>query len=239
MKIVATIEARMGSSRLLRKTLMEIGGKSILQILIERVKNSKLINEIVVATTTNEKDNVIIDFCDKNGYKYFRGSEEDVLDRVLKTAKTFNADIIVELTGDNPLVDPEVIDRIIQFYLDNDYDYVCNFLPRTFPQGSEIQVFSVKVLEEVDKLGKDPVDRENVSWYIYQHPEKYKIGNVEAKQEIREPDLRLTVDYQEDFTLITKIIEHFKNYLVSLKDIVKFIRENPELKKINEHRFKR
>jgi|SRR3989344_5055916 len=239
MKIIATVEARMGSSRLPGKTLMQINGVPMLQILIERVKKSKLIDSIVVATTTNPKDDEIIDFCMKNNYNFFRGSEDDVLDRVLKAAKFFGVDIIVRLTGDNPLVDPEIIDSIINFYLNNSYDYVCNFLPRTFPQGSEIQVFSVEVLNEVDKLGKEPVDREYVSWYIYQHPERYKIGNSIADSRNEFPSLRLSVDYLEDFQLIKKIIEHFGNYFISLADIVTFIRKNPNLMMINHHRLKK
>ncbi len=133
MKIIATVEARMGSSRLPGKTMMNLNGKPMLEILLGRVRMSKLLNDVVVATTVNEKDNLIEKFCKEKGYNYFRGSEDDVLGRVLKTAKHNKADIIVELTGDNPLVDPEIIDEMVQYYLDNTYDYVCNSLPRTFP----------------------------------------------------------------------------------------------------------
>ena len=238
MKIIATVEARMGSSRLPGKTLMEIEGKPLLGILLDRVRNSKLIDEIVVATSINKKDDVIIDFCKKNNYRFFRGSEDDVLDRVLNSAKTFKADIIVELTADNPLIDSEIIDKAIQFYLNNDYDYVCNFLPETFPYGSQIQVFSVEILDEVDKLTNEPIDRENVSWYIYHHPEKYKIGNLKAEDELSDPTIRITVDYEEDFLLIEKVIKNFKNHLISLRDVVKFINENPKVRELNKKYIK-
>ena len=234
-RIIATIECRMGSTRLPGKILKEVKGKPLLEIFIERIKSSNLIDDIVIATTINEKDDVLIDFCKFRDIKYFRGSEEDVLGRVLDAAKDNNADIIVELISDNSFIDSGIIDEVIQYYLDNDYDYVSNFIPKlTFPTGIAIQVFSVKLLDEVDKLTNEPVDRENVTWYIYHHTEKYKIGTVYAKGVLNNPKIRLDLDYPEDFELIKKIYEHFNNLLVPLEEVIKYLKENPKLMEINK-----
>ena len=167
MKIIATIEARMASSRLPGKILKPILGKPTLERLVERVRRSKLIQDVVVATTDMPADNETGAACQQMKVNFYRGSSEDVLDRVLKAAQKFGADIIVELTGDCPLLDPEIIDAVIQHYLNNQYDYVSNVLIRTFPRGMDTQVFSTKVLDEVSQLTKDPADRENVSLFIY------------------------------------------------------------------------
>lgn len=240
-KIVATVEARMGSSRLPGKVMKEILGKPILQIVVERASKSKLLNEVIVATTKNPRDDAIVEMCKKNNILYYRGSEDDVLDRVLNAAKSRNADIIVELISDNPLVDHEVVDQTIQFYLDNKYDYVSNFIQKiTFPTGIGAQVFSTDLLEEVSTLTNDLKDpeytknRENVTWYIYHHKEKYKIGNLEANGMFRNPTIRFDLDNPEDFEFIKKIYENFNSLSVSLKEVLEFLAQKPELIKINQ-----
>ena len=151
-KVVATIEARMTSTRLPGKVLLEIGGKPALEFMIDRVKQSRLVDDIVVATTVNSSDQPIIDLCNKMGCKYFRGSEEDVLLRVLEAAKSVDADIIMELTGDCPFIDPDIIDKVIELYSSGDYDYASNVVERSFPDGFDTQVFSVQSLEKVSRL---------------------------------------------------------------------------------------
>ena len=240
MKIASTVEARMGSTRLPGKTMMKILDKPMLEFLIERLKRSKLIDEIVIATTINPKDEIIVELTDKIGVKCFRGSEEDVLARVLDAAKSVGGDIIVEITADCPLIDPDVVDMIIREYLNNDYDYVCNLnapernpiLDSNFPVGLETQVFSVKVLEEVASLTNNPSDREHVSLYIYNHPERYKVYCVKAPEELNYPKLELTVDYKEDFEVIKKIYEslYLKNPEFSILDAIKFLKNDPVLK---------
>ena len=157
----------MTSTRLPGKVLLKIGEKPALEYMINRIKQSNLIDEIVVATTTNDSDLPIIDLCAKIGCKHFRGSEEDVLLRVLDAAKSVSADIIVELTGDCPFIDPEIIDNVISLYFSGDYDYASNIVERTFPDGFDTQVFSVRSLEEVSRMTKDPIDRVHVSCYFY------------------------------------------------------------------------
>jgi len=234
-RIIATIECRMGSTRLPGKILKEVKGKPLLDIFIKRVRGSNLIDDIVIATTINEKDDILVEFCKDRNIKYFRGSEEDVLGRVLGAAKSNNADIIVELISDNSFIDPKIIDEVIQYYLNNDYDYVSNIIPKlTFPTGIAIQVFSVKILDEVDKLTDEPIDRENVTWYLYHHTEKYTIGTVRAKGILNNPKIRLDLDFPEDFELVKKIYEHFNNFLVPLENVIKYLKENPKLMEINK-----
>lgn len=237
MKIIATIEARMASSRLPGKILKEIMGRPTLELMVERIRRSKVIQDIVVATTVAPNDETTQQACEKMGVKCFRGSSDDVLLRVLQAAQTHNADLIVELTGDCPLIDPVIIDSVIQHFLNNQFDYVSNVLQRTFPRGMDTQIFPVRVLAEVDKLTQDPADRENVSLYIYEHPERYRLGNVEAQGALRRPDLRLTVDMPEDFALIKAIFENLypKNPNFLLGDIIELLEKNPELKELNAH----
>ena len=235
MKIVATIEARMDSSRLPGKILKEAVGRPLLELMVERVRRSKLIHEVVVATTVEPNDAATEQACKKMGVSYFRGSNEDVLERVLKAAQTHQADLIVELTGDCPLIDPAMIDHVIRFYLDRSLDYVSNCLERTFPRGTEVQVFSVKVLEDVARRTQDAADHEHVSLYIYEHPEIYKLGGVRAEPPYDRTDLRLTVDTPEDYELVRKIFEklYSANPAFTMADVIALVDREPALKELN------
>jgi len=235
-KIVATIEARFVSTRLPGKTLLEICGKSTLELMIERVKSSKLIDQVVIATTVNPDCDAIEELAKRLDVGCFRGSEEDVLDRVLCAARAYNADIIVELTGDETIIDPDIIDETINFYLKNKYDYVSNILDRHYPRGLDTQVFATSVLDEVAGLTKDPADRENVSLYIYEHPEKYSLGSVKAPDEMDHPDWRWTLDTKEDFKFIQALYEEFypKNKKFTAWDILQYLNDNPEVLAINQ-----
>lgn len=235
-KIVATIEARMASTRLPGKVMKQILGKPVLELLVERLKKVELIDEIVIATTTNQSDDIIERFCGKIGIKCFRGSEEDVLKRVLDAAKSVNAELIVEITGDCPLIDPDIARECIKLFLKGNYDYVSNgCLEKTFPDGLAVQVFPVKVLEEVNALTKDPVDHEHVSLYIYRHPERYRLKNYKAEGELYWPELAITLDTPQDYELIKRIYEELYpgNNNFTAYDVVRFLRKNPELISIN------
>jgi spore coat polysaccharide biosynthesis protein SpsF len=237
MKIVSTIEARMGSTRLPGKTLRKIMGKPMLELMIERVKKSNLIEEIVIATSENPKDDVIEVLAKRLNVGCFRGSEGDVLDRVLKAAKAYEADHIVELWGDCPLIDPEIIDELIKYYLDNDFDCVGTSLDKTFPWGISALIFPTKILEKISQITQDPVDRENVSNYIYEHPDRYKIGQLPCPPELNHPEIRLTVDELDDFEVVKIIFERLTPIYPNFKtiDIIKFLESNPEIKNINRH----
>lgn len=235
-RIVASIEARMTSSRLPGKVLLPAIGKvSMLEFMLNRVKQSILIDDIIVATTVNRTDDPIVELCTNLGIKSFRGSEDDVLSRVLNAHKTLNSDIIVELTGDCPLIDPDVIDQIIKEYLNNEFDYVSNSHIRSYPDGFDVQVFSFDVLEEVDRKANEQYDRENVSSYIYRSG-NYNLGKIVANKELFWPDLRVTLDDKGDYLLIKKIIEKLykeKGYLFKAIDVINLIKDNIHLLELN------
>lgn len=236
MKIISTIEARMKSSRLPGKVMKDILGKPVLELLVERLRRAELIKEIVIATTIDPADDVIDKLSKKMRVGCFRGSENDVLGRVLGAAKQYDADIIVEITGDCPFTDPGVTTECIKMFLAGGYDYVSTgCLETTFPNGLSVQVFPTKVLEEVSSLTQDPVDREHVSYYIYTHPERYKLGNYRAPEELFWPELAITLDTPGDFELIKRIFTELypKNPEFSAYDVVRFLRNRPELARIN------
>lgn len=225
MKKVATIEARMTSSRLPGKVMMEYCGKSNLEHIIERLKRSSLLDDVVVATTTNKEDDEIVKLCEKIGCSYYRGSEEDVLLRVLEAARSVKADIIVEITGDCPVVDWRYVDYLIEKYIETGCDYASNTIERTFPRGFDVQVFSVDTLEKVNTMTDSPVDHEHVSLYIYSNPDKFKLYNWSAEGSVNHPEIGVTLDNRNDYELISEIYERLypKDQDFSSEDVVKLI----------------
>jgi len=236
-KIVVTIEARMTSSRLPGKVLLPLAGKPALERMIERVKRSRYVDDIVVATTINSADDCLEDLANKMGVKCYRGSELDVLDRVLKAAQKFSADIIVELTGDCPLMDWRLVDRGIEDFFETGVDYSANDIKMTFPIGFDVQVFPTDILAKVSDLTQDPIDRVHVSYYIYSHPEKFKLHNWEAGEDSYGPEFRATLDEQSDYELINIIFERLlmvdEDFTAS--DVVDLMRKNSDLAKINQY----
>lgn len=234
MKINISIEARMTSSRLPGKVLKPINGIPNLELMVNRIKNSQYVNDIIVATTINNQDDEIVNWCEKNNISYFRGSENNVYERVLQTHEKYNSDIIVELTGDCPLLEVKLIDECIDFYLKNDFDYVSNCLKITYPIGLAVQVYSLKTLKSVSTNRElEYQDMEHVTPYLYTSG-KYKIHNIEASEKQYMPDLSITLDTIEDFNLIETICKNFDNIYFTLDDILDFIKKNPHLKEINK-----
>lgn len=230
-KICATIEARMTSSRLPGKVLMEFCNKPNLVHIIERLKRSKYLDEVIVATTINQQDDPIVELCEKIGCKYYRGSEEDVLLRVLDAAKSISADYIVEITGDCPVIDWRHVDHLIKMFFSGNYDYASNTIKRTFPRGFDTQIFPFKVLEEVNKITKNPVDHEHVSIYIYTHPERYKLLNWHADKNMNHPEFEITLDTEQDYKIIKQIYEKLypKNLDFSAQDVIDLLLKSPEI----------
>ncbi|MCB2297188.1 glycosyltransferase family protein [Clostridium tagluense] len=233
-KICATIEARMTSTRLPGKVLMDFCGKSNLQHIIERLKRSKYLDEVVVATTVNKDDDAIVELCEKIGCKYYRGSEADVLLRVLDSAKSVNVDYIVEITGDCPVIDWRHVDNLIEMFFSGEYDYASNTIERSFARGFDTQIFPVKILEEVNEITKNLVDHEHVSIYIYTHPEKYRLINWKADDKINHPEFEITLDTKEDYEFIKNIYGNLypSNPDFSAEDVVELLLKNQELTKI-------
>lgn len=231
MKIIGTIEARMGSSRLPGKTLTKIFQDNVLLgLVVNRFRQCKEIDEVCVATTDAHQDDVIASWCEKNGVCCYRGSEEDVLDRVVKTALSAKADAIVQMGGDSAYLDFELIDKLVRIYKQNNYDYVCNDLELTYPLGVYGHVVGVSALSELNSRGDlTAEDREDVVRYFWEHPEKYSLKNVTAPEDLRCPDLRLTIDYPEDLEQVIAVYAHFGNGYFSTADMLKLHNENPEL----------
>jgi len=233
-RVVGIIQARMTSTRLPGKVLLPAVGTPLLQLMIERLRRAERLDDVWVATTDQPASDPIEALARELGAGCFRGSEEDVLSRVLGTAEAAGADVIVETTGDCPLIDPAVVDRVVDAYLAGDVDYASNVLRRTYPRGLDTQVFPTAVLAEVDALTQDPADREHVSLYIYEHPERYRLRNVESGHP-GSAELRLTVDTPEDLELVREVFSalHPSNPAFGLEDMLALFRERPELAAIN------
>ena len=215
MKTVIIDQARMTSTRLPGKVMKEVLGKPLLEYQIERLKRANEADQLVIATTTNDTDQPIVELCKRLGVAYYSGSEEDVLSRYYEAATEFGADVVVRVTSDCPLIDPAVVDKVIKHYKDNwdKYDYVSNTLTRTYPRGLDTEVFSYKVLQEAFFNAKEQSEREHVTPYICWHPERYRLGNVFHHE--NQSQHRWTVDTPEDFELIKLILQEL--YPVSNK----------------------
>lgn len=234
MRIVAIVAARMGSNRLPGKTLKPILERPMLEWLMLRLGKCRLLDDIVIATSDQPQDQVIEDFSREREYHCFRGSENDVLGRYYFAAKQFNADIIVRITGDCPLIDPTTTDLVIQKHLDNPgNDLTCNVIERTYPRGFDTEVLSFQCLENLHKQALDAIYREHVTNYVYAKLDRFKTDNV--KFESDESCYRICVDTDTDFKLVSAIIEGLypKNEAFEFPQILEFLRSNPELAKIN------
>lgn len=234
--VIATIEARMTSRRLPGKVLLEACGKPMLELMIERVRRIEYLDDIVVATTVNGTDQPIVDLCRALGVKVFRGSEDDVLARVLGAARANGADVIVELTGDCPLIDPSVATQVVEFYLIHGFDYVSNDHLRTakslaydtYPWGMDTQVFSTAVLARADIETDDPEDREHVSRYIIREP-KFTHTIITAPPDLRRPELIFTLDEPADYSVIKSVFERLysRNPAFSIRDVIALMDADP------------
>lgn len=236
MNTAAIIQARMTSSRLPGKIVAPILGRPMLELLIERLRRARQVDHVIVATTANATDDVVEQLCARLGAGCFRGSEDDVLERVLGAAHAYGVELIVEITGDCPLIDPAVVDQLIEMYHEGGVDYVANVLKRTYPRGLDTQVFPTTALEEVARLTQDPVDHEHVSLYMYEHPERFRLRNLESGLPERYWNLRVTVDTPQDFALITAIYEEL--YLshpdFRLSDVLALLDRRPDLVALNQ-----
>lgn len=235
MKIVIIVQARMTSTRLPGKILKQVFGKPLLEYQIDRLHRVQFADELVIATTTNATDEPIVELCDRLSIPYFRGSEEDVIARYHGAAKAHHADVVVRVTSDCPLIDPQVIDRVIQSYIDDRYDYVSNCIERTYPRGMDTEVFSFKALNEAFLEATAKPDREHVTPFIHRQPDRYKLGSVLYNKNCSQH--RWTVDTPEDFDLIQKILEAIypQNPEFRLEDCLEWLDRYPEWSKINAH----
>ena len=238
MKIVASIEARMGSSRLPGKVLKRFGDETTLSVLVKRLKASKYLDDIVIATTTNDKDDLICDWCLNNKINFYRGSEDDVLDRVVKAHEKMKSDLILEITGDCPFTDPKVVDIAIETFINNKFDVVTNCGNNlTWPMGIYAQVFMLDKLKWVNENILDSSVHEHVSLYFYQNTNRYKIHELIAPGNVSYPEMRIVLDYEEDYIFLTKLYENLHNdygLYFGIEEIIEFLNKNQELLKINQ-----
>lgn len=237
MKTGIIVQTRMGSTRLPGKVMLDLCGKPVIRHVIERLKQSRLADDIIIATTTSENDDIIVEQACKEGVKHFRGSEEDVLSRYYNAAKDNKLDAIVRVTSDCPLIDPIVLDNIVECYKNNDYDIVTNAgsdaTKRTFPRGLDTEVFSFAVLEKAFKNACEKYQREHVTPFIYENSTKilYFLNTADYSK------YRWTLDTSEDFELIQKIYlflyKGVHNFY--MRDILNIFELHPELAGINAH----
>ena len=239
MKVVAIVQSRMTSRRLPGKNLKPILGRPMLSRLLERLGRARRLDGICVATSTDPSDAVLEELAREDGVHCHRGSLEDVLDRVLGAARSVGAEVIVEITGDCPLADPDVIDAAVGRYLRGDVDYVANVLNRlTFPIGLDVQVYGVPLLEQISRLTSDPYDRVNVTPFVYHHPERYRLINLVAPPGLMRPAYRLCVDHPEDFAVVTTIYERLYpgHAAFSARDVIRLLDDDPALARRNTAR---
>lgn len=230
MKIVAIIECRMGSSRLPGKSMAIIEGKPLQEIIVERLKYSNLIDDICIATTVNMKDDLITRHFNELGIKCYRGSEEDVLQRVIEAALFSEADVIVEVTGDMAFVDIEIIDLAIKTYMENSYEIVTNTRLPLYPQGIDVQVYKLQVLKKISVMTSKIEDREHVTLFAYNNPDVFNIFHIGIKDEYYHPKLRLMIDYEEDLIFAREIYKRlYHGKYFGLSEVLSLLKEEPDL----------
>lgn len=236
MRKIAIIQARMGSTRLPNKVLIDLAGKTMLQRVVDRVRQSRMLDDIVIATTTENSDQPIVDYCEKNGIHYSRGSESDVLARYYESARKFNAELIVRVTSDCPLFDASLMDQGIEKFLSGKYDYVTNVLPPTYPDGLDYSIISFAALSKAFHEAKLNSEREHVVPWIWKESD-LKGGktfkSLNLSNEIDYSGLRWTVDQEEDISLIRKVYEHFGDSEFNWKDVIGLLTAHPDWSESN------
>ena len=239
LKIVTVIQARTGSSRSPNKILLPLANKPLLYRMFERVAASKMCGTIVIATTTDKSDDVVENLCNKFNMICFRGHPTDLLDRHYQAALKYNADAVVKIPSDCPLIDKSVIDKVLNYYMENlnYFDYVSNLHPPTYPDGNDVEIMSFKALSDAWENANRELEREHTTPYFWENPDKFRIGNV-----IWETGLdysmshRFTIDYEKDYNFIKQVYDELYsvNPIFTLNDILDLLDRKPEIKKINE-----
>lgn len=234
-KVVATIEARMTSSRLPGKVLFPAHGEPMLMHLVRRLRAVPSIDAIVIATTTNASDEPIVEFAKAAGVNCYRGSENDVLVRVIGAGESAQAEVLVEITGDCPVIDPDLVEQTIRMFFNHSVQYASNSLVRSYPDGMDTQVMWFETLKSSASMTSDPLDREHVSRFICQHPELFSRVHLIAPPSLHWPELGLTLDEESDYRLLKQLIEELAptKPLFSCHDMIQLLKQRPEWVDIN------
>ena len=234
MNIVAIIQARTGSTRLPNKILLPIIEKPLIWHIFNRLSFCNKINKAILATTINSNDDILVDWAIKSNIEYFRGSENNVLERYYETAKKFEADIIVRITADDPFKDPQIIDKVIEMLISKDLDFAYNNNPPTFPEGLDTEVFTFKALETAYQMSIDNFEKEHVTQYFYKNKSQFKQDNFSNLENLSH--LRWTIDTDKDLEMTRMVYEELykESYIFFSDDILNLIRMKPEISKINQ-----
>jgi spore coat polysaccharide biosynthesis protein SpsF len=234
MKVTAIVQARMSSTRLPGKVLMDLGGYIALARVIRRLRRSSTLHEVVVATTTAFADDGIVQECARLDTPVFRGSERDVLDRYYQAARAHGADAIVRITSDCPLIDPAVVDQVVSAFLNENADFACNVWPRTYPRGLDTEVFRFAALSKAWETCDQPHQREHVTPLFYEHADLFRTAYVLEPNDFSQH--RWTLDTTEDLSLIREIYSNFDNEDdFAWRDALALVERLPELSAINAH----
>jgi len=232
------IQARLGSTRLPAKILKPLQGKTVLEYCVDNMRSVRGIGSVVVATTTSEQDDSLVDFCGKKKIDFFRGSETNVLERYVHAAEAYRLDAVVRITSDCPFSDPFVVEDVLKTFLSKPCDLASNVIDRTYPRGLDTEIVRTECLKELLAMHPDSFYLEHVTPYFYEHPEKYKLISVTAEAKLRHPEYRICIDTPEDYELLKKIASHLPtDQPYRAEQIVDLFDQNPAWKDINAHVF--
>lgn len=234
MTVNAIIQARCGSTRFPNKVFANINGKPLIWHVVNRLTYAKTIDNIIIATTESANDDKLESWCIDNTISYFRGSENDVLNRYYMASEAFPSDVVVRITADDPFKEPAVIDKVVTKLIEEGYDHVTNNFPPTFPEGLDCEAFTFNALKESEQNAHNDFEREHVTQYIYHNPQKFKIGNVSSIEDLSY--LRWTIDTYSDFEMVKSVYNHrnpVNKGILLMDEIIEIISQHPEIAKIN------
>ncbi|MDD3138613.1 MAG: glycosyltransferase family protein [Lachnospiraceae bacterium] len=232
--IAAIIQARCGSTRFPNKIFAELQDKPLIWHVVNRLKFARKVDKLIIATTVNPLDDKLVSWAVDNNIDYFRGSENDVLERYYETAKIFGADIVVRITADDPFKEPEIVDNVIDVLESSQADFVSNNNPPSFPEGLDVEAFTMEALSKMQNNATTNFEREHVTQYAYLHPYEFKICNVNNTKNLSY--LRWTIDTETDFKMVSVIYQSLyrdENHIFHMDDILQLIQNCPEIAKIN------
>lgn len=233
MNVIVIIQARMGSSRLPGKILKPLGDVDVLTYDIERCREIEGVSEVIVATSSLAQDDAIAAWCEEHHVAYFRGSEDDVLDRYVQCAKMYKPDYVMRVTSDCPFVDYEMANEIIALMEKDPKDIV--LLEGKLPRGLAVELISYESLLHIHEIGKEPRHREHVTYYAYEFKERFETVTYKVPANLLAPELRITLDTEEDYAMLVEVAKHFNDPLVLSANVIRFLKEHPEVAKINAH----
>ena len=235
MNVISIIQARMSSSRLPNKVLLNLQGKTVLEHVVSRVARARHVSSVVVATTIKKEDLAIVKMCAGLGYSVFCGSENDVLDRFYQGARLFEADHVIRITADCPMMDPSLIDRVVDLHLETGSDYTANILEETFPDGEDIEVFTFKALKIAWEKANLTSEREHVTPFIRKNNRIFKLSNLRAPQNLSAK--RWTIDNAEDYEFLQKVFGalYGQNPFFGMDEVLRVLEQHPEWERINTH----